>query len=140
MYNFVYVLSYSVLYKFVKILVWSTRTTSLIKKSLFFFQINAISKIQKSNFQGGKSPCGMQLAHPGLVNSKILTKPINHVSIYVRNSQLGKTKPCRMQLAGQGLVKLKSGNIPPNSIIFDTHPIEKYMSIRTWGVEGLRVV
>ena len=51
-------------------------------KSLFF-QINAISKIQACNFQGGKSPCGMQLAHPGLVNSKILTKPIKHVIIYV---------------------------------------------------------
>ena len=82
----------------------------------------------------------MQLAHPGLVNSKILAKSIKHVIIYVRNSQeccfyVGKS-PCGMQLAGQGLVKLKSGNIQSNSIIFDTNENENYMNMGVRGVWG----
>ena len=42
-----------------------------------------------------------------------------------------------MQLAGKGLVKLKSGSIEPNSIVFDTNPIENYMNIWVWGLGGL---
>ena len=44
-------------------------------------------KNKKVSFCEGKSPCGMQLADPGLANSQISTTLINHVIIHFQNSQ-----------------------------------------------------
>ena len=38
----------------------------------------------------------------------------------LRDAVFTGEKPLRDAACGQGLVKLKTGNVPPNSIIFDT--------------------
>ena len=98
-------------------------------------------KIQECNFPEGKSPCGMLLADPELVSSKILNKSINYVIIHVQNSQEccfyeGKS-PCGMQLAGQGLVKLNSGKIQFQILYIHCKPYHFLYKLGVWGLGGL---
>ena len=58
----------------------SKPTPSLIK--IFFFNLMHSRKSRDAIFVW-ENTCGTQLPHPGLVDSKMLTKPIKHVIIHV---------------------------------------------------------
>ena len=89
------------------------------------------------NFQGcsfheGKSPCGMQLAQPGLVSTRNFQKSFKHDGRHAEHFQerslYKRQSPCGMQRARQELVKLNSGKIQSKMSISHANPNKKYMN------------
>ena len=117
-------------------------TTPSLEKNTLVFMILYSWENQECYFPGGKSPCGMLLADPGLVNSIILTKPIKYKILYVWNSQeccfyRGKS-PCGMHSADQGLVKLNSGKIRFQILHIHCKPYHFLYKLWVLGLGGPR--
>ena len=115
-------------------------TTTPLKKSRFFDNAHA-RKFHGCKFHEGKSPCGMQLAHPGLINTRNVNTNQKSDWTYAGNPQeccfYGGKSPCGMQRARQGLVKLNSGKIQSKMSISDTSPIEMCINYGLGDPEGL---
>ena len=74
-------------------------------------------KMQRCNSHEGNSPCGMQLAHQGLLNTKNIKKMQRHFWRHAQHLQerylYGGKSPCGMQRARQELVKINPDKTQP---------------------------